>query len=88
MTIPEETEPGTYTVEVTGQDSGIYGSAELTVTAPAPTQVEEEQTDQQVVTLARTGATVGGILLGAIILLGAGAALVALRAREDLELFD
>ncbi|WP_146341228.1 ExeM/NucH family extracellular endonuclease [Nesterenkonia sp. NBAIMH1] len=88
VTIPEETEPGTYTVEVTGQDSGIYGSAELTVTAPAPTQVEEEQTDQQVVTLARTGATVGGILLGAIILLGAGAALVALRAREDLELFD
>ncbi|GAB3842483.1 ExeM/NucH family extracellular endonuclease [Nesterenkonia populi] len=92
ITIPEEVAPGTYTVEVTGQESGITGSAELTVTeaSPAPTGASDSgpQAEQQTGSLARTGFTIGGILLAALVLLGAGAALIALRAREDLELFD
>ncbi|NLS09618.1 ExeM/NucH family extracellular endonuclease [Nesterenkonia sp. MY13] len=90
VTIPAETEPGEYELTVTGTSG--EGSAELTVLpadagSPGADDDDEDDTDPAGTSgtdedgLAATGATIGWILLAALVLVGLGA--LVLRASRQ-----
>ncbi|NLS09027.1 hypothetical protein HGQ17_03225 [Nesterenkonia sp. MY13] len=95
VTVPEDTEPGDYTLTAVGQDSGVTGEAALTVTepvdpgpvgdtdpgpAPGPgADAKGPQGDE----LAATGMTArdAGLASGLLLLIGGGLAALGYKNR-------
>ncbi|WP_157983909.1 YncE family protein [Nesterenkonia muleiensis] len=84
VTIPEDQEPGDYEFTATG-DSGITASTTLTVVAadPGPAEEPDDDTKQQPGGLAQTGATIGLVGLGALVLLAIGFGVLAMVRRRS-----
>ncbi|WP_150461168.1 YncE family protein [Nesterenkonia ebinurensis] len=88
VTIPEDVEPGEYEFTVTGDDSDISGSATLTVLAadagPAGDDSDDaDDTEQQPGDLAQTGATIGLVGLGALVMLTIGFGVLSMVRRRS-----
>ncbi|WP_300344150.1 hypothetical protein [Nesterenkonia sp.] len=89
VTIPEDLDPGEYTLTATGESSGISGSVTLTVVEPAAAPAGEgpagDGPDEQAeVELAATGVTSREASIGAGLLLLLGGALTAVGYRNRL----
>lgn len=92
LTIPEDTEPGEYTLTATGETGGLSGSASITVVEPveADPAGDATQDEEEAATggagdsdLAQTGTTArdAGIISGLLLLLGGALAAVGYKNR-------